>query len=158
MAFDVLGFLVHADVVLKCAASGSGGGPWYVAFGSSLSVPNGSEESAEDDDDLEDIDGDGTDLDEKGDDDDDEEDDEDEEEEQAVALCIAQTSEGTLYGAIAWYDVGTVPTSLDGALPRTEDGCTSRSIAAWSSTGPSAPIPLSCCTRRRAARNSKLCG
>jgi len=29
---------------------------------------------------------------------------------------VAQTSEGHLYGAVGWYDLGSLPTSLDGAL------------------------------------------
>ena len=35
-------------------------------------------------------------------------------------LCIAQTSDYKLYGAVGWYDLGSLPTSLDGALLTTE--------------------------------------
>jgi len=37
-------------------------------------------------------------------------------EEEAVALCIGQKEDGTLCGAVGWYDLGSLPTSLDGAL------------------------------------------
>ena len=34
----------------------------------------------------------------------------------AVLMCIAQTDKGELFGAVGWYELGSLPTSLDGAL------------------------------------------
>ena len=43
-----------------------------------------------------------------------------ESEEEAVALCVCVDKDGKLYGAIGWFDLGSLPTSLEGTQQTSE--------------------------------------
>ena len=134
--------VVQCNPLGDSSKPGPGGsvGRWFVAMGSSKCVPplppkaegesgsSGEEEEEDEEEDLEDIDDGKSRIEEvespeaeaarlrQEEADAAEAEAESQREEESVALCLAQAPDGTIVGAVGWYDLGALPNSLEGCL------------------------------------------